>query len=596
MCGTYRYTADLQALTSKVASRDIYPWTRYHTPINLERLRPFLLSHPDHTFVALMLDGLHNGFHVGFNHQGQQLKSRGRNHPSACTNPAIVDEHVATELKAGRLLGPLTPRVAQLVHTSPVGLVPKSRQPGKFRLIVDLSSPEHSSVNDGISEDLCSIKYASVDDAVAIIQSLGRNTELAKLDLKDAYRIVPVHPQDYHLLGISWKGKTYIDRALPFGLRSAPKLFSAVSDLIAWVLHQHGITYQLHYLDDFLFLGPPLTAVTEQALTSATRVLHELGIPVALHKLEGPAKLLEFLGVLIDTHSFQLRLPAAKLGHLQTLCKEWAAKSCCRRRDLESFLGHLCHAATVVRQGRTFLRELFSLLTQARKAHFFIRLNARARADILWWRIFLQHWNGSSFFPTSTPSITITSDASGSFGCGAFCSAHGWFQIQWPQTWQSAHITVKELVPVVVAAALWGPHWRGKHVLFRVDNMAVVGILQKRTSPDPHVMHLLRCFILYTAVYHFTYIMEHIAGNVNTAADAISRNNIPLFCSLIPQVQQIPVPQAITKLLINQKPDWGSPTWTALFTASLTGEFRTPPEQSTRQAGAGTSHSAHNST
>ena len=212
----------------------------------------------------------------------KNLKYRGRNHPSACTNPAIVDEHVATELKEGCLLGPLTPQVSQLVHTSPLGLVPKSRQPGKFRLIVDLSSPEHCSVNDGISEDLCSIKYASVHDAVAIIQSLGRNTELAKLDLKDAYRIVPVHPQDYHLLGISWKGKTYIDRVLPFGLRSAPKLFCAVSDLITWVLYQHGIVYPLHYLDDFLFFCPPLTAVTEQALTSATRVLHELGIPVAL--------------------------------------------------------------------------------------------------------------------------------------------------------------------------------------------------------------------------------------------------------------------------------------------------------------------------
>ena len=54
--------------------------------------------------------------------------------------------------------------------------------------------------------------------------------------------------------------------------------------------------------------------------------------------------------------------------------------------------------------------------------------------------------------------------------------------------------------------------------------MAVVGILQKHTSPDPQLTHLLRCFILYAAVYNFTYIMEHVAGNVNKAADAISRN------------------------------------------------------------------------
>ena len=74
-----------------------------------------------------------------------------------------------------------------------------------------------------------------------------------KLDIKDAYRLIPVHPDDYHLLGISWRGETYIDRALLFGLRSAPKIFSAVADLVAWVLHQHGIKHQLHYLDDFYF-------------------------------------------------------------------------------------------------------------------------------------------------------------------------------------------------------------------------------------------------------------------------------------------------------------------------------------------------------
>ena len=79
--GTYRYTADIQALASKVAPHSTYPWTRYHTPIDLERLRPFLNSHPDRTFAALMFDGLSNGFRVGFDHQRQQLRSRGKKPP-----------------------------------------------------------------------------------------------------------------------------------------------------------------------------------------------------------------------------------------------------------------------------------------------------------------------------------------------------------------------------------------------------------------------------------------------------------------------------------------------------------------------------------
>ena len=88
-------------------------------------------------------------------------------------------------------------------------------------------------MNDGIAPELCSLQYATVDNAVEIIKTLGRDAQLVKLDIKDAYRIVPTHPADYPLLGIRWRDAIYIDRALPFGLRSAPKLFTAIVDLIA---------------------------------------------------------------------------------------------------------------------------------------------------------------------------------------------------------------------------------------------------------------------------------------------------------------------------------------------------------------------------
>jgi len=83
---------------------------------------------------------------------------------------------------------------------------------------------------------LCSLRYSSVSNAVEFIWQLDRDMELIKLDIKDVFRIVSVHPLDYHLLAIHWGGNTYVDRALPFGLHSAPKIFTAVADFIAWVL------------------------------------------------------------------------------------------------------------------------------------------------------------------------------------------------------------------------------------------------------------------------------------------------------------------------------------------------------------------------
>lgn len=66
--------------------------------------------------------------------------------------------------------------------------------------IVDLSSPEGKSVNDGISEEL---SYVSVDNVVQAVLHKGRR---AQLDIRSAYRIVPVHPEDRWLLGMMWEG------------------------------------------------------------------------------------------------------------------------------------------------------------------------------------------------------------------------------------------------------------------------------------------------------------------------------------------------------------------------------------------------------
>jgi hypothetical protein len=498
------------------------------------------------------------------------------NHPSALTNKDVVDERIAAELAAGRLLGPIAPHLLPHVHTSPLGLVPKAHHKNKWRMICDLSSPFGGSVNDGISPDICSMQYARVDDAVNIIRQLGRGTQLVKMDIKDAYRIVPVHPADYHLLGIKWKGKVYVDRALPFGLRSAPKIFNALADFIAWVLTCQGVQHHLHYLDDFLLLGAPNSRQGREFLEVTLRTFARLGIPVASHKTEGPANILIFLGILIDSCNFELRLPADKLHRLQDLIRQWIQQPACTRQELESLLGYLSHAATVIPQGRVFLRQLFSLLALDRAPHHYIRLNSGAKADLMWWHTFLQDWNGRSFFPVMSPSVEIFSDASGTFGCGAFAHPHGWFQLQWPDDWHSIHITAKELVPVVIAAVLWGYQWTRKCICFRSDNMAVVDLLKTHTSQDPLLMHMLRCLAFYAAYYRFQITAAHIPGILNTAADALSRNNISLFHSLVPQSQQVSPPQAAVDLIVTGRPDWGSQAWTHLFKHSL---IRESPRQ-----------------
>ena len=122
-------------------------------------------------------------------------------------------------------------------------------KPGQWHLIVDLSSPQGANVNDRISSKWDSLAYVSVDQIVDTVLQLGQGSQLAKMDMKNAFRIIPDHPDDGLLLGMQWSGRIYADCVLPFGLRSA------VADALQWCLRHKGIEFIYHYLDDFLCIG-----------------------------------------------------------------------------------------------------------------------------------------------------------------------------------------------------------------------------------------------------------------------------------------------------------------------------------------------------
>ena len=131
------------------------------------------------------------------------------------------------------------------LHVSRFGVIPKKHQLGKWRLILDLSSPLCHSVNDGILKEPFSVQYMRMDDVVSGIMSFGQGTRLAKVDVESAYRNIPVHPEDRYLLGMKWQGNYFIDMALPFGLHSAPFIFSSVADLLEWILRQLWLEFPL---------------------------------------------------------------------------------------------------------------------------------------------------------------------------------------------------------------------------------------------------------------------------------------------------------------------------------------------------------------
>ena len=111
----------------------------------------------------------------------------------------IIQEYLAKEGAEGRVLGPFPPASLPGVQVSRLRVIPKKGL-NKWRLILDLSSPEGQSVNDGIRTELCSLSYMSIDDAARAVAWAGRGALLAKINIKSAYWIVGVHPEDRLLL------------------------------------------------------------------------------------------------------------------------------------------------------------------------------------------------------------------------------------------------------------------------------------------------------------------------------------------------------------------------------------------------------------
>ena len=197
---------DLQGLESTQSSPPAAPpHTLQHivSPLRVEVWEEYLSKHPDPTFAQYLLQGLSQGFRIGFQRTARCIRAK-RNLRSTYDHPEVVDTYMAHEVDLKRVVRLPLAAADTLPHLqiSPIGVIPKRNRPNKWRLIVDLSSPDGQSVNDGMDRAQCSIKYASIDDAVQLIRGLGEGSLLAKLDLKDAYRIVPVHPDDRPLLGM----------------------------------------------------------------------------------------------------------------------------------------------------------------------------------------------------------------------------------------------------------------------------------------------------------------------------------------------------------------------------------------------------------
>lgn len=144
------------------------------------------------------------------------------------------------------------------------------------------------SINDFIDPEKFTIQYSTLDDGIQLRRDARPGAVMIKRDLKDAFRHILVFPFDFPLLGFTWRNTPYVERRLPFGLRSSPKIFNLFTESFHCVLAAKFAWKLLHYLDAFLlvFPGNPSQSVIRQAEILFDSTAAQLGLTVKTQKTQ----------------------------------------------------------------------------------------------------------------------------------------------------------------------------------------------------------------------------------------------------------------------------------------------------------------------
>jgi len=527
-----------------------------------------LQQYPDQVCAQVMLTGMRQGVDIRFAVDGSRDGPHSRrNLPWPAGREREAEEFVEKELSgdaaAGRRAGPFSSSPFPVYRISPFGVVTKKGS-SKLRLIHHLSWPRHSlshkSVNSSIEQLHCPL--ASFEDAVSMLNDMGDLSDvwMFKVDVKSAYRCIPVRPADWPLLGGQWKGKLYFDMSLPFGMASSCACWECYATAIEWMTRKYVSLDRrlIHYIDDF-FGAERGKQEAQRKLTKMLHLFQLLGVPVSAEKVEGPHQCMTFLGIMIDIKSRQLLLDTSKLQQLQQMLAEWETRTRCSRKDLQSLAGSLYWATRVIRGGRTFLRRIVSAMRH-RSHEFSQPIEHSVRGDLKWWSRFMQQYNGVSMLPESkwteswSTECSLFTDACKT-GYGAVWGKD-YLYGQWsPQQLDRASgseaivISVLELAAIVIAAKSWGKKWEGKRIRVRSDNTAAVTAINTGACQDDRMMELAREMWFISCTHAFELHAVHVAGAANINADDLSRGRVSQFLLRNPTASSSPTTTQLPECL-----------------------------------------------
>ena len=514
-----------------------------HSHLKLHNWRKHLIGYGDE---SELLQFMEYGFPLGLEDTPTLVPCE-RNHGSAYQYFPHIDKFISAEVSRGGLTGPFVEPPWPDLMLSPLMTAPK--KPDSRRPVFDATFGEFSLNNATPSEHYLGsptvYTYPKIDDFKRIVLNCGRNCYMWKRDLHRFYLQIPLDPVDYKHVGCVWRGIFFVFVMLMFGLRHSGLQGQRMTDSVSWIHRRLGLESEpatmfncVNYCDDHGG-GESSKSRADLSYQSLGKLLEELGLQESKDKARAPSHEMTYLGVQFNSTTMTMSVPPEKLAELKEDIERWYRKTTTSKKSLQSVLGKLFWVSRVVQHSRTFMGRLLGQLRElsGKPDNLKVKLSEDCRKDLLWWRNFLQLYNGVTMIEDETaiplslsqlidsPHIVCAGDATLTGG-GAWHGGCYWSR-QFPLSLrdQKIPIHIKEFLVVIVSTKLWGEGWTSRVIQIFCDNDPVCDVIDGERPSDPAMLSLLREFKYLVCKYKFYPVMRKIKTDDNSVADHISRRH-----------------------------------------------------------------------
>ena len=350
---------------------------------------------------------------------------------------------------------------------SPIFLVPKPG--GEFRFILNLKR-----LNRYIEPP-----HFKLEDVRSVLHIIRHSSFMATIDLRDAFYLVPIHEFSRKYLRFVWNEKKYEFICLPFGLSSAPYVFTKIMKPVVGFLRKEG-NPSVIYLDDLLCFGDSHD-LCSQNIRDTISCLTKLGFLINYKKSSIiPSQRVQYLGLIFDSKLFQVTISGSKMNSIKEKIIRLSKMKECTIREFAEIIGTLVSVRYAVAYGLLYTKAFEmaksqALLHNGNNYNAWMTLPSHINEDIKWWLSKIM--NCSCPIRTDHFDLTIFTDSSLT-GWGASCndmSTHGW----WNHEESKFHINYLELLAIFYGLKCFAKDLRNCQILLRVDNITALSYINK---------------------------------------------------------------------------------------------------------------------